>query len=321
MAGEGKGWISLYRSIQDHWLWQEKPFSKGQAWMDLLLSANHQDKRIVFDSNLIEVKRGQFITSIRKLCDRWGWSNSKVKKFLDTLQSDEMIHYKSDTKKTTINIVNYSIYQDMNFAKNDTEAFQSDTLTETSNTNSSGQFDTKINDLNHEATFNKNYKKSDGLNKGVSTASKDLSDTETSQKHYRSDTETSQKHTNNNDNNVNNDNKYINNKEEINPMEVYQNNIYPMPGVIEIEGIKDWSNTLGNELVVYAINIAAKSNVRKWNFIEKILIDWDKNGIKTLDQAKAYSENRKKGGQKENDRDRTDNTKDKVKYNFSRFGG
>jgi len=53
MAGEGKGWIRVYRSIQEHWLWQEKPFSKGQAWLDLLLSANHQDSKIIFDSNLV----------------------------------------------------------------------------------------------------------------------------------------------------------------------------------------------------------------------------------------------------------------------------
>ncbi|MBA4509161.1 DnaD domain protein [Clostridium sporogenes] len=263
MAGEGKGWISLYRSIQDHWLWQEKPFSKGQAWMDLLLSANHQDKKIVFDSNLIEVKRGQFITSIRKLCDRWGWSNSKVKKFLDTLQSDEMIHYKSDTKKTTINIEKYEVYQVLSDTKNDTE---------------------------------------------------------TSQKHHRSTTETSQKHTNNNDNNVNNDNKYINNKEEVNPMEVYQNNIYPMPGVIEIEGIKSWINDLGNELVVYAINIAAKSNVRKWNFIEKILIDWDQNGIKTLDQAKAYSKNRKKKGEQKQNGNSSSNTDEQQRLTAEGIG-
>ncbi len=124
MAGEGKGWISLYRSIQDHWLWREKPFSKGQAWMDLLLSANHQDKKIVFDSNLIEVKRGQFITSIRKLCDRWGWSNSKVKKFLELLQGDGMLTYKSDTKKTTINIEKYELYQSSNDTKNDAKASQ-----------------------------------------------------------------------------------------------------------------------------------------------------------------------------------------------------
>ncbi|AUM91539.1 DnaD domain-containing protein [Clostridium botulinum] len=259
MAGEGKGWVSLYRSIQDHWLWQEKPFSKGQAWLDLLLSANHQDKKIIFDSNLIEVKRGQFITSIRKLCDRWGWSNSKVKKFLDTLQLDEMIHYKSDTKKTTINIEKYELYQSSNDAKNDAKA---------------------------------------------------------SQKHHRNITETPQKHTNNNDN------KYINNKEGVNPIEVYQNNIYPMPGVIEIEGIKSWSNNLGNELVIYAIDTAAKNNARNWRYIERILMDWNNNGIKTLDQAKAYSEDRKnKGGQKQNDRDRTDNTKDEVKYDFSKYEG
>ncbi|MBY6800147.1 DnaD domain protein [Clostridium botulinum] len=265
MAGEGKGWISLYRSIQDHWLWREKPFSKGQAWMDLLLSANHQDKKIVFDSNLIEVKRGQFITSIRKLCDRWGWSNSKVKKFLELLQGDGMLTYKSDTKKTTINIEKYELYQSSNDTKNDAKA---------------------------------------------------------SQKHHRNATETPQKHTNNNDNNVNNDNKYINNKEEVNPIKVYQNNIYPMPGVIEIEGINQWSNDLGNELVIYAIDTAAKNNARNWRYIERILIDWNSNGIKTLDQAKAYSEDRKKkGGQNQNDRDRTDNTKNEVKYDFSKYEG
>ena len=125
MAGEvNKGWISLYRSIQDHWLWQEKPYDKAHAWLDLLLSANHQDKKIVFDSNLVEVKRGEFITSIRKLCERWGWSNSKVKKFLETLQLDGMITYKSDTKKTTINIANYNVYQPSSDAENVTETSQ-----------------------------------------------------------------------------------------------------------------------------------------------------------------------------------------------------
>ena len=151
MAGEAnKGWISLYRSIQDHWLWQEKPFSKAQAWLDLLLSANHQDKKIVFDSNLVEVKRGEFITSIRKLCERWGWSNSKVTKFLETLQLDGMITYKSDTKKTTINIVNYNVYQPSSDAENVTETSQKHhrSITETSqkHTNNNDNNDNNIYD-------------------------------------------------------------------------------------------------------------------------------------------------------------------------------
>ena len=36
----------------------------------------------------------------------------KVKKFLEQLEKDEMITFKSDTKKTLITIENYSVYQD-----------------------------------------------------------------------------------------------------------------------------------------------------------------------------------------------------------------
>lgn len=112
MAGEvNKGWISLYRSIQDHWLWQEKPFNKAQAWLDLLLSANHEEKKIVLGNELILVKRGSFITSELKLMGRWGWGKEKTRKFLKLLQDDGMIVKISDHKKTTINIVNYNDYQ------------------------------------------------------------------------------------------------------------------------------------------------------------------------------------------------------------------
>jgi DNA replication protein DnaD len=106
-----KGWISLHRDIEHHWVWKEKPFSKGQAWVDILLMVNHEDKKIIFDNQLKIVKRGSRITSIRKLCDRWGWSNTKVRSFLELLQQDEMIHYKSDTRKTLLTVVKYNDYQ------------------------------------------------------------------------------------------------------------------------------------------------------------------------------------------------------------------
>ena len=53
-----EGWLKLYRSIQNHWLWEDKPFSRGQAFVDLLLMANHKDNKILFNGELIEVKRG-----------------------------------------------------------------------------------------------------------------------------------------------------------------------------------------------------------------------------------------------------------------------
>lgn len=122
-----KGFIALYRELSDHWLWDDTPFARGQAWVDLLLMANHKDNKTIFNGNPIEVKRGQMITSIQKLCTRWGWSNSKVNKFLETLEKERMLTRKSDAKKTVITIDNYAFWQsteDEKHRRNDTEAYQ-----------------------------------------------------------------------------------------------------------------------------------------------------------------------------------------------------
>ncbi|MEG1256875.1 hypothetical protein [Clostridium sp.] len=107
------GWQKVYRDIQKHWLWEDKPFSRGQAFIDLILLVNHQDGKILFEGDLVEVKRGSRITSLRKLGEAWGWSSKKVKKFLEQLEKDKMISYKSDNKKTLVTIENYSLYQDV----------------------------------------------------------------------------------------------------------------------------------------------------------------------------------------------------------------
>lgn len=106
-----QGWIKLHRCIRSNWIWNDKPFSRGQAFLDLLLMVNHEDKKIIFNGSLTEVKRGSCITSIRKLGDKWGWSNKKVKMFLNQLQSDKMITYESNTKRTLVTIEKYDLYQ------------------------------------------------------------------------------------------------------------------------------------------------------------------------------------------------------------------
>lgn len=108
-----EGWLKLYRSIQNHWLWEDKPFSRGQAFIDLLLMANHKDNKILFNGELIEVKRGSRITSLRQLSEAWGWSTKKTKKFLELLEKDNMITVKSDNKKTLVTIENYGVYQEV----------------------------------------------------------------------------------------------------------------------------------------------------------------------------------------------------------------
>lgn len=105
------GWISLHRKIQEHWLYPNGTFSKYEAWLDLLLQVNHEAKKVMFDDELIEVERGQRITSIRKLSDRWKWSRTKVVNFLNLLENEKMITLKKDSKKTVITVENYDFYQ------------------------------------------------------------------------------------------------------------------------------------------------------------------------------------------------------------------
>lgn len=105
------GWVSIHRQLQNHWLWNDKPFSHGQAWIDMILLANHSENKFPLGKEIVTVETGSFITSELKLMDRWGWSKTKVRRFLSLLENDSMIVKKTDRKKTTITIVNYSDFQ------------------------------------------------------------------------------------------------------------------------------------------------------------------------------------------------------------------
>src|SRR5699024_239004 len=60
-------------------------------------------------------------------CDTWSWSNTKVNNFLKLLEKDGMIVYKSDTKKTVINVVNYRVYHDVETEKTSRKHHDNDT--------------------------------------------------------------------------------------------------------------------------------------------------------------------------------------------------
>lgn len=106
-----KGYISINRSIEDNWLWKEKPFSKGQAWIDLILLANHADVKKPYGDSITIFQKGSVYRPISSLAERWGWDRKKVKRFLDVLQSDQMVTVDSTRGGTTITLINYGKYQ------------------------------------------------------------------------------------------------------------------------------------------------------------------------------------------------------------------
>ncbi|MBC8580943.1 hypothetical protein [Zhenhengia yiwuensis] len=170
------GWISVYRTLQEHWLWQEKPFDKARAWIDLLLLVNHKENKIMFDGTLTTVSRGSKITSLRQLSDRWGWSTKKTKKFLSDLESDGMITYLSDKKKTVITIVKYDIYQIQGNSEETVKKHKGNSQETTKKTNNNVNNDNNVNKniYSHLETDKSEIRKLYPGNKNKSVADKKL---------------------------------------------------------------------------------------------------------------------------------------------------
>lgn len=112
MGKKGNGWIKLYRSVMDNEFYMVKPFSKGQAWIDLLLLAEHETHKKMWRGNMVEFKRGDVCLSIKALAERWGWSRKKARHFLEQLEGMEMVHLNAHQSRTTITIVKWASFQD-----------------------------------------------------------------------------------------------------------------------------------------------------------------------------------------------------------------
>ena len=118
------GWIRLYRKLQECCVWEDKePFDKRSAWIDLLLTANHADAKLLFNGELITVQRGQILTSVRKLSVKWKWSVNKVYRFLKLLESDKMLQKESNKDRTLLTIVNYSVYQGGEYTNGNSDGY------------------------------------------------------------------------------------------------------------------------------------------------------------------------------------------------------
>ena len=86
-----QGYIKLWRSSENNKYYFLEPFTKWQAWVDLLLLANHDSGHITKRGIDITVRRGQLADGELRLADRWDWSRGKVRRFLKKLEKDNQI--------------------------------------------------------------------------------------------------------------------------------------------------------------------------------------------------------------------------------------
>lgn len=107
----------MHRKIMDDPIWLADPFTRAQAWVDLLLLANHKDGYVRKRGIKIDLKRGDVGWSQRELAKRWKWSRGKVGRFMSELcfsKSPKMIPQNGPQNNNVIayySIINYDRYQ------------------------------------------------------------------------------------------------------------------------------------------------------------------------------------------------------------------
>jgi DnaD/phage-associated family protein len=75
----------------------------------------------------------------------------------------------------------------------------------------------------------------------------------------------------------------------------FNENIHLM-SPIELEDIRDWCEKFNEDIVILAINEAARNNGRNIKYIDGILINWHNEGLRTVEEVKVYLEDWKKRG-------------------------
>nr|DAJ64973.1 MAG TPA: replisome organizer [Caudoviricetes sp.] len=113
-------WIRLHRKLMDDPLYFAEPFTKMQAWIDLLLLANFADRVTFIRGNRVTIKRGQVAYSREWFSGRWRWSRGRVERFLSMLENDRKIVQRKSHIISIVTIVNYDFYQKTECATNDT---------------------------------------------------------------------------------------------------------------------------------------------------------------------------------------------------------
>ena len=108
MDSKNKGWVKIHRKIFEWDGYQDRPFNYVAAWVDLLLLARYDEKPETFYVRHIPVtvERGQLAWTEERLGERWGWSRTKVRLFLERLKKIQQIRLEKSAVISKITIIN-----------------------------------------------------------------------------------------------------------------------------------------------------------------------------------------------------------------------
>ena len=106
-----KGIVNVSRCLWDDEVFRNEPFTEREAWIWMIAEAAWKSREKRVGGVIVTLQRGQLAHSTRFLSGAWGWSHSRVRRFLDRLENRHMTQRKTDTGVTVICIMKYDTYQ------------------------------------------------------------------------------------------------------------------------------------------------------------------------------------------------------------------
>ena len=104
------GWIKVHRKMLDNPVVFKDPDHLA-VWMYLLLEATHQEYPQMFGGRKVILKPGQLITGRKKIAEKTGVQESKVKRILNRFKIDQQIDQQTERYGSIISILAWDKYQ------------------------------------------------------------------------------------------------------------------------------------------------------------------------------------------------------------------
>ena len=104
------GWVKSYRDEIYDDLWNlPEPYDSRSAYEYVKRRANFADHTTIYNGRTVTIKRGQLITSIRKLGDIFHWKKDKVRTWLERMKKLNKLEVEPDSGWTLLTVVRYGL--------------------------------------------------------------------------------------------------------------------------------------------------------------------------------------------------------------------
>lgn len=107
------GYVKTHRSVFTHDLFNGDEFSRREAWLWLISNAAWKPHKARHKNKMISIDRGQLPGGRAHLARVWGWSEKRVRNFLESLKTEGMIEVGTEKGQpwAIITVCNYSKFQ------------------------------------------------------------------------------------------------------------------------------------------------------------------------------------------------------------------